>query len=475
MADRSSWDAVVVGSGPNGLVAAITLARTGRRVVVFEGANTPGGGCRTAELTGPGFRHDVCSSVLPLGIGSPALRDLPLERHGVRWVHPDTAMAHPVGRGAALLHHSLEGTVAGLGRDGRAWRRMVAPFLAGRRGLIDDLLSPLSVPRHPISLARFGMFGVWGATTVARATLGTDEGAAMLAGLAAHSVLPIDRPITTGFALTLGALAHVVGWPFAAGGAQSITDALVAILAEHGGEVVCGQRIERLSDLPPAPITMADVSPGQLIAIAGDQLPARYVRRLRRFRHGPGAFKVDYALAGPVPWTDDAVARAGTVHLGGTLAEVAAAEAAVGRGQHPEAPFVLAAQASPFDPTRAPAGQHTLWAYTHVPAGSTVDMTARIEAQIERFAPGFGDLVIDRHVMGPAEIEARNPNDIGGDITGGMNDWRQFVSRPVLALRPWRTPIKGLYLCSASTPPGGGVHGMCGLHAASCALKDFPT
>jgi phytoene dehydrogenase-like protein len=467
------YDAVVIGSGPNGLVAAITLAETGRRVVVFEGAATTGGGCRTAELTRPGFRHDVCSSVHPLGVGSPALRRLPLERHGVRWVQPAIAMAHPLGRGAALLHQSLEATVAGLGADGRSWRRLVAPLLRHRGAVIDGLLSPLSVPRHPVALARFGVVGMWGATAVAGAGFRTDEGAALLAGLAAHSVLPLNRPITTGYASMLGALAHLVGWPFAEGGSQSITDALVAILAEHGGEVVCDMPIQRLADLPAAPIVMADVSPGQLVAIAGARLPSPYVRRLGRFRHGPGAFKVDYALSGSVPWIDDAARRAGTVHVGGTLAEVAAAEAAVARGQHPEAPFVLAAQASPFDPTRAPAGEHTLWAYTHVPQGSTVDMAPRIDAQIERFAPGFRDLVIARHVMGPAELEARNPNDVGGDITGGMNDWRQFVRRPVLSLHPWRTPAKGLYLCSASTPPGGGVHGMCGYHAARCALRDL--
>ncbi len=474
MAGGSEYDAAIIGSGPNGLVAAITLAKAGRRVVVFEAAATPGGGCRSAELTAPGFIHDVCSAVHPLGIGSPAMRELPLERHGVRWVQPEIALAHPVGRSAGLLYQSVDETVAGLGADGRAWRRLMAPFLTGRMGLVDDLLSPLSVPRHPVALARYGLVGVWGATAVARHLMHTDQGAALLAGLAAHSVLPLNQPITAGFGLIFGAMAHLAGWPVAEGGSQKITDALVAILAEHGGEVVCGQRIGQLDDLPPAPIVMADVSPSQLLAIAGDRLPARYRRRLGRFRRGPGVFKLDYALSGPVPWLDESVGRAGTVHVGGTLAEVAAAEGAVGRGAHPDTPFVLVVQASRFDPTRAPEGGHTLWAYTHVPAHSTVDMTLRIEAQIERFAPGWRDLVIDRHVTSPAEIEAANANDVGGDITGGVNDWRQFVSRPVLSLHPWRTPVKGLYLCSASTPPGGGVHGMCGHHAARCALSDHP-
>ncbi|MGH9271852.1 MAG: phytoene desaturase family protein, partial [Ilumatobacteraceae bacterium] len=360
------------------------------------------------------------------------------------------------------------------GRDGKSWRRFVAPFLAGNERLGDDLLSPLSFPRHPFGLARFGVLGVWGSTAAARATLRTEEGAALLAGLAAHSVLPIDQAITTGIGVFLGALAHTVGWPFAEGGSQSVTDALAAILGEHGGEVVCGHRVERLTDLPPAAIVMADVGPRQLLDLAGNRLPPRYRRRLQRFRLGPGVFKVDYALSEPVPWRAAGVGRAGTVHVGGTMAEVAAAEAAVGRGEHPEAPFMITAQASVFDPTRAPPGQHTYWAYTHVPAGSTVDMLPRMEAQIERFAPGFRDVVIDRHVMAPAQIEAKNPNNVGGDVTGGMNDWTQFLRRPTLSLHPWRTPINGLYLCSASTPPGGGVHGMCGLHAARTALRDLP-
>ena len=469
---RTEYDAVVVGSGPNGLVAAITMAQAGLRTVVFEAASTPGGGCRTAELTEPGFRHDVCSAIHPLGLASAALRELPLEEQGVRWRHPTVPLAHVLDDGAALLHRSLDDTVAGLGADGAAWRRLLTPLVSGGLPLVDDVTSPLSVPRHPVRLARFGLDALRPATSLARRRFDGDHAAALFAGVAAHSILPLNRPLTSGVALALAGLAHLVGWPCVEGGSQALTDALVAILREHDGDVVCDHRVDDLADLPSSMVVLADVTPRQLIAMAGDRFPARGRRRWSRFRYGAGVFKLDYALAEPVPWNDPAAAEAGTVHVGGTLADVAAAEAAVARGEHPDKPFVLAAQPSLFDPTRAPPGRHTLWAYCHVPAGSTVDMTAPIEAQIERFAPGFRDVVIARHAMNTAAIEAYNPNYFAGDIAGGVTDWRQFATRPVVSLRPWRTPVPGVYLCSSATPPGPAVHGMNGWWAAKLALRE---
>ena len=471
-------DAVVVGAGPNGLAAAITLAGAGRSVLVLEAGATPGGGSRTAELTLAGFHHDVCSAVHPLALASPFLRGLPLERHGLEMVQPPAALAHPLDDGsAAVLERSLEATAGSLGEDGAAWQRLLGPLARDGLDLAEAVLDPLRLPRHPLELANFGRNAIRAAAPLARARFRGQRARGLLAGVAAHAMLPLERLTTAGYGLLIAALGHTVGWPLPRGGSQAIIDALVAHLRELGGEVVCGQEVRTLAELPPARTVLLDVTPRQLLRIAGEQLPARYRRRLERYRYGPGVVKVDWALDAPIPWKASGCDQAGTVHLGGTLPEVAAAEAAVARGEHPERPFVLLAQPSRFDPTRAPEGRHTAWAYCHVPHGSTLDaeITAgRIEAQVERFAPGFRERVLARHVLGPAALERYNANYVGGDINGGLQDLRQLVTRPVASLDPWATPLDGVYLCSSSTPPGGGVHGMCGHLAARAALRRWP-
>ncbi len=468
----TTYDAVVVGSGPNGMVAAVTLAAEGHSVLVVEAADTLGGGARSAELTLPGVVHDTCSTVWALGLASPAMRSLPLEAHGVEWVQPDVPVASPLDdRPAALLHRSVEATAEGLGADAEAYRRLVQPLVDAGLDLVDGLLSPFGLPRRPVALARYGVHGIRSARGLARSRFATEEARALLAGLSAHSILSLRAPVSAGYGLMLGVAGHLVGYPFVRGGSQQATDALVRILAGHGGEVVTGTRVRSLADLPPSRVVLLDVAARNAAAIVGDRFPARYRRRLEAFRYGPGVHKVDWALDGPVPWADPSVARAGTVHLGGTLEETVVAEGEVMAGRHPERPFVLLCQASGFDPTRAPAGTHAVWAYCHVPNGSTVDMTERIEAQVERFAPGFRDRIRARHVMGPAAVEARNANYVGGDINAGSADLVQFLRRPTLGLDPWRTPARGVYLCSSSTAPGGGVHGMCGWHAARSALR----
>ena len=470
--------AIVVGSGPNGLVAAITLARAGWDVTVFEAASQPGGGTRTEELTVPGMLHDVCSAIHPLAVGSPAFReiaesDLPLRDHGLEWIQSPVPLAHPLDGGrVAVLHRSVDETADGLGRDAKAYRRLFGPFVEAGFDLTDGLLSPLTIPpRHPLTLARYGLVGVLPAHSVARHGFDTDEAQGMFAGLAGHSILSLRAPVTAGYGLMLGVLAHLVGWPLARGGSQQISVALVAVLEELGGRVECNRRIESLAELPAVDAVLLDLTPRQVLAIAGDAVPDRYRRALSRFRYGPGVFKLDWALDGPIPWTNADCARAATVHLGGTLGEITAAESDVQAGRLPEHPYVLLAQQSLFDPTRVPDGTQAAWAYCHVPNGSTVDMTARIERQVERFAPGFRDRIIGRHAMDTRAVEHHDANYIGGDINGGVADLRQFVRRPTLGLHPWKTPIDGVYLCSSSTPPGGGVHGMCGWHAAQEVLR----
>jgi phytoene dehydrogenase-like protein len=466
------YDAVVVGSGPNGLAAAVALARAGRSVVVVEAADTLGGGTRSAALTRPGFTHDVCSAVHPMAVASPFFNTLPLAEHGLEWVHPDCPLAHPLDDGsAAVLERDVDATAEALGPDARAYRRLMGPLVAASGGLFDDLLGPLRLPRRPLAAMRFGLRAVRSAKGLADAWFRTDRARALIAGLAAHAVLPLEQSPGAAIALMLGIAGHAVGWPFPRGGSQKIADALASYFRSLGGEVRTGWPVASVDELPQARVVLLDVTPRQVFALAGHRLPGRYRRALGRYRYGPGVFKVDWALSGPIPWRAAACRRAGTVHLGGTLEEVAAAERAPWRGEHPERPFALLAQPSLFDPTRAPEGKHTAWGYCHVPHGSTVDMTQRIEAQVERFAPGFRDLILARHVMNTAAMERYNPNYVGGDIGGGVADWWQLFTRPVARLNPYTTPAAGLFLCSSSTPPGGGVHGMCGYFAAKAALR----
>ncbi|HEY2741147.1 MAG TPA: NAD(P)/FAD-dependent oxidoreductase [Gaiellaceae bacterium] len=467
-------DAVVVGAGPNGLAAAIVLARAGISVRVLEAADTVGGGARSAELTLPGFVHDVCSAIHPLGVASPFFRTLPLAEHGVEWIEPPAALAHPFDDGnAALLERSAGADAPTLGEDEGRWRRLFAPNVRDAEPLLEDVLAPVHVPAHPIALARFGLRAAPPATTLARVSFRGVKARGLFAGLAAHSMLRLDRPPSAAFGLMLGLLGHSVGWPFPRGGSQRLSDALASYLRALGGEIETGRRVESLAELGDTRAVLLDVTPRGLLALAGDRLPDRYRRGLERYRYGPGVFKLDWALDGPIPWRAGECACAATVHLGGTLEEIAASERAPGQGEVVERPYVLLAQPSLFDPTRAPTGQHTAWAYCHVPNGSTVDMTERIEAQVERFAPGFRERILARSALGPAEIERYNANYVGGDINGGAATLSQLFTRPVARVSPYTTPLPGVFLCSASTPPGGGVHGMCGFHAAQAALRQL--
>jgi phytoene dehydrogenase-like protein len=465
-------DAIVVGAGPNGLSAAIVLARAGMRVVVYEAEAAPGGGCRSAELTRPGFVHDVCSAVHPMALASPFLRTLPLADHGLEWVEPPAMVAHPMDDEAAgVIERSLPRTAQALGRDEEAYHDLIGSVVRAWPKLEHAVLGPPRVPRHPIALGRFGLAALQSADRLARRHFETSRARALFAGIAAHAMLPLDRFPTGAIGLVLNATAHTAGWSFPRGGAQRLADALAGYLRSLGGEIMTNTRVTSIDDLPAARAVLFDLSPRPLLRIAGRRFPSGYRRRLERYRYGMGVFKADWALDAPIPWRDRAVARAGTVHLGGTLEGISQSERDAWNGQISARPYVLLSQPSLFDPTRAPAGKHTAWAYCHVPHGSTADMLPVIEQQIERFAPGFRDRVLARHVMTPADLERYNPNLVGGDIAAGVTDRRQLVARPTL--RWYSTPASGLYICSASTPPGVGVHGMCGYFAAMKVLKDW--
>jgi phytoene dehydrogenase-like protein len=465
-------DAVVVGSGPNGLAAAVALARAGASVQVIEGEATIGGGTRSAALTLPGFVHDFCSAVHPMGVLSPFFRQLPLERHGLVWLRPRASVAHPLdAEPAVMLYRSLERTGVGLGRDARAWARLVGPFLADPHGLLADAMAPLRMPAHPLAMLRFGLRGAFSANRLARLCFRGSRARALLAGCAGHSLLPLTQPLTAALGVLFAVTAHAEDWPVAQGGSQAIASALASYLAELGGKLETGRRIQKLDELPAARVVLFDTSPDQLARIAGDALPAGYRRRLLRYRYGPGVFKLDWALDGPIPWRDPTCREASTVHVGGTLEEICASEHDMYHGRHAERPYLILCQQSEIDATRAPAGRHTGYAYCHVPHGSTADMTGAIERQVERFAPGFRDRILARHATSPADFERYNPNYVGGAITGGTADAFQLWTRPVARLDPYSTPNPRLFLCSAATPPGGGVHGMCGWWAARSAAK----
>lgn len=471
MNKSTTYDAIIVGSGPNGLAAAIRLALEGLKVKVFEASATVGGGMRTAELMQQGVHHDICSAIHPMAASSPFLKQLPLSDFGLEWIQPQYPVAHPLDNGkAVVMQRSLEATADDLGIDSASYKNLMQPIAENWDALTNDFLGPLTIPKHPFLMARFGLNAIQPAQRL-QSKFETEEAKALFAGLAAHSILPLDAPVTAAIGLVLGAAGHSVGWPLPKGGSQSIANAMTRYLQSLGGEVETDFEVTSIDQLPSHQCILFDLTPRQLIEIAGDRLPEWYVNRLKKFKYGSGVFKIDYILKEPVPWSDPRCQKAGTVHLGGMFGEIAAAEKLLDDNKHAEKPYVLVAQQSMFDESRTPDGRHTLWAYCHVPSGSTRDMTQEIDNQIERFAPGFRDVVEERHTMNTSQFEEYNANYFGGDINGGRQDIWQLFTRPIHLINPYATPADGVYLCSSSTPPGGGVHGMCGYHAAMLALR----
>lgn len=467
-----AYDVIVIGSGPNGLAAAIELARHDKHVLVVEAADSIGGGTRTAELTLPGFHHDYCSAVHPMGVLSPYLKTLPLHEYGLEWVYPEASVAHPMDDAPAIIMgKSVDDTAAQLGKDGKTWKRLFGYLSRNGEGLLADSLKPLGIPSHPIVLTRFGINAMWPATLLAKVRFREERARALFAGCAAHSVLPLNFAFTSALGLMFATTAHMVDWPVARGGSHSITQALASYFQELGGEIRTGLQVKNLKDLPDAKAYLFNTDPKQVASIADDHLPSRYKRRLNKYNYGPGVFKVDWALDGPIPWTDKRCNGASTVHVGGTLSEIATSERMAWEGQHCDAPYLILCQQSEADSSRAPDGKHTGYAYCHVPHGSTVDMTDAIERQIERFAPGFRDLILARHTVNTQQFHQHNLNYLGGAVTGGAADITQLFTRPVARLDPYSTPNPKIYIGSASSPPGGGVHGMGGYWAAQSILK----
>jgi phytoene dehydrogenase-like protein len=475
MTGKYDYDAVVVGAGPNGLAAAITLAKEGLSVLVMEAANTIGGGARSAEVTQPGFIHDICSTIHPMGVASPFFRQLNLKQYGLDWAYPDAPLAHPFDDGpAVILERSTRATAQGLGEDEQAYFKLMDPLVKDAGKIIKDILGPFPFPpAYPLAALRFGIPALRSYQGLVESRFKGERARAMFAALAAHSFLPPGKPVGAAFGLALGFTAHAVGWPLAHGGSQKIIDAMAAHLRSLGGEIVTGTYVRSMSQLPATRDVLFDLTPRQILEIAGDRFPGSYKRRLSEYRYGPGVFKIDWALSDPIPWKAPECSRAATVHLAGKLESIVASENAIWKGEIVDEPFVLLVQPTLFDCSRAPTGKHIGWAYCHVPHGSTVDMTSRIEAQVERFAPGFRDCIISRKGMDTAAMQEHNPNYIGGDINGGVQDFRQLFTRPVARRVPYSTPDKNIFICSSSTPPGGSVHGMCGFHAAQIVLRKY--